>query len=109
MEAGGPRLKSDRRPRSWIRLTQHARTRSPPSRTARMGIRWGRATHAWHHLWRRLAGEGATVSARKVPWGGWGPPDEMAAAVMYLMSPQAQWASGAVLDLIAHPICADHP
>ncbi|RDI68394.1 SDR family NAD(P)-dependent oxidoreductase [Nocardia pseudobrasiliensis] len=33
------------------------------------------------------------------PFGRVGRPDEVAAAVLYLASPQAEWASGAVLDL----------
>ncbi|WP_216893743.1 SDR family NAD(P)-dependent oxidoreductase [Nocardia alni] len=42
--------------------------------------------------------EGDTVRAQS-PFGRVGTPDEVAAAVFYLASAQAQWASGAVLDL----------
>jgi len=33
------------------------------------------------------------------PFGRVAQPDEIAAAVLYLASPQAEWASGAILDL----------
>ncbi|MCR2784597.1 MULTISPECIES: SDR family oxidoreductase [unclassified Microbacterium] len=46
-----------------------------------------------------LAGEGGDGIRAQSPFGRVGTPDEIAAAVMYLTSPQAQWASGAVLDL----------
>lgn len=47
----------------------------------------------------KLAGaEGDSVRAQS-PFGRVGTPEEVAAAVVYLTSPEAQWASGAVLDL----------
>lgn len=46
-----------------------------------------------------LAGtDGDSIRAQS-PFGRVGTPEEVAAAVLYLTSPQAQWASGAVLDL----------
>jgi 3-oxoacyl-[acyl-carrier protein] reductase len=46
-----------------------------------------------------LHGErGAQIRAQS-PFGRVARPDEIAAAVFYLASPQAQWASGAILDL----------
>ncbi|MGY2060736.1 SDR family NAD(P)-dependent oxidoreductase, partial [Nocardia gipuzkoensis] len=47
----------------------------------------------------KLAGaEGDAVRAQS-PFGRVGTPAEIASAVLYLASPQAQWASGTVLDL----------
>jgi NAD(P)-dependent dehydrogenase (short-subunit alcohol dehydrogenase family) len=47
----------------------------------------------------RLAGfEGASIRAQS-PFGRVARPDEVAAAVVYLASAEAEWASGAVLDL----------
>lgn len=47
----------------------------------------------------RLSGpDGEAVKAQS-PFGRVGTPEEVAAAVLYLSSPEAQWASGAVLDL----------
>jgi NAD(P)-dependent dehydrogenase (short-subunit alcohol dehydrogenase family) len=47
----------------------------------------------------RLAGaEGEEIRAQS-PFGRVARPDEIAAAVLYLASPEAEWASGAVLDL----------
>lgn len=47
----------------------------------------------------KLSGaSGAAVRAQS-PFGRVGTPEEVAAAVLYLTSPDAQWASGAVLDL----------
>ncbi|MFE9581576.1 SDR family NAD(P)-dependent oxidoreductase [Nocardia sp. NPDC006044] len=44
------------------------------------------------------APEGDTLRAES-PFGRVGTPDEIAAAIVYLASPQATWASGAILDL----------
>ena len=47
----------------------------------------------------RLEGaEGEQIRAQS-PFGRVGTPGEVAAAIVYLSSPEAQWASGAVLDL----------
>lgn len=47
----------------------------------------------------KLSGaSGAAVRAQS-PFGRVGTPEKVAAAVLYLTSPEAQWASGAVLDL----------
>ena len=47
----------------------------------------------------RLHGpDGDEVKAQS-PFGRVGRPDEIAAAVVYLASPEAEWASGAILDL----------
>ncbi|MGN6753650.1 MAG: SDR family NAD(P)-dependent oxidoreductase [Intrasporangium sp.] len=47
----------------------------------------------------KLSGpEGEAVRAQS-PFGRVGTPEEVAAAVLYLSSPDAQWASGAILDL----------
>jgi NAD(P)-dependent dehydrogenase (short-subunit alcohol dehydrogenase family) len=47
----------------------------------------------------KLSGaEGEAVRAQS-PFGRVGTPEEVAAAVLYLTSPEAQWASGAILDL----------
>ncbi|MFF7291680.1 SDR family NAD(P)-dependent oxidoreductase [Microbacterium sp. NPDC008134] len=42
--------------------------------------------------------EGDSVRAQS-PFGRVGTPEEVAAAIVYLTSPEAQWASGSVLDL----------
>jgi 3-oxoacyl-[acyl-carrier protein] reductase len=42
--------------------------------------------------------DGDEVKAQS-PFGRVGRPDEIAAAVLYLASPEAEWASGAILDL----------
>jgi NAD(P)-dependent dehydrogenase (short-subunit alcohol dehydrogenase family) len=42
--------------------------------------------------------EGAALAAQS-PFGRVGTPEEVAAAVLYLSSPQAAWSSGAVLDV----------
>ena len=42
--------------------------------------------------------EGAALTAQS-PFGRVGTPEEVAAAVLYLSSPQAAWSSGAILDL----------
>jgi 3-oxoacyl-[acyl-carrier protein] reductase len=47
----------------------------------------------------KLNGEGGDALRAQSPFGRVGTPDEVAAAVVYLTSPGAQWASGAVLDL----------
>jgi NAD(P)-dependent dehydrogenase (short-subunit alcohol dehydrogenase family) len=41
---------------------------------------------------------GDTIRAQS-PFGRVARPDEIAAAVLYLASPQAEWASGAIIDL----------
>lgn len=47
----------------------------------------------------KLSGaEGEAVRAQS-PFGRVGTPEEVAAAVLYLTSPEARWASGAILDL----------
>ncbi|MGW7554607.1 SDR family oxidoreductase, partial [Streptomyces rimosus] len=47
----------------------------------------------------RLTGaEGAAIRAQS-PFGRVAAPEEVAAAVRWLASPEAQWSSGAVLDL----------
>jgi 3-oxoacyl-[acyl-carrier protein] reductase len=47
----------------------------------------------------RLAGaEGDEIRAQS-PFGRVARPGEIAAAVVYLASPQAEWASGTILDL----------
>jgi 3-oxoacyl-[acyl-carrier protein] reductase len=46
-----------------------------------------------------LAGPGGDQIRADSPFGRVGRPDEVAAAVVYLASPPAQWASGAILDL----------
>jgi 3-oxoacyl-[acyl-carrier protein] reductase len=46
-----------------------------------------------------LAGDGGDVLRAQSPFGRVGTPEEVAAAILYLTSADAQWASGAVLDL----------
>jgi 3-oxoacyl-[acyl-carrier protein] reductase len=46
-----------------------------------------------------LQGESGDKIRAQSPFGRVGTPDEVAAAVVYLASPQATWASGAILDL----------
>ena len=46
-----------------------------------------------------LAGEGGAVRRVESPFGRVAEPDEIAAAVAFLASPQAEWASGGILDL----------
>jgi 3-oxoacyl-[acyl-carrier protein] reductase len=46
-----------------------------------------------------LAGPGGDGVRAQSPFGRVARPDEVAAAVLYLASPEAEWASGAVLDL----------
>ncbi|MBM3716608.1 MAG: SDR family oxidoreductase, partial [Actinobacteria bacterium] len=47
----------------------------------------------------KLAGAGGEAIRAQSPFGRVATPEEVAAAVVYLTSPQSQWASGAVLDL----------
>ncbi|MGW5052236.1 SDR family NAD(P)-dependent oxidoreductase [Actinokineospora sp. NPDC004072] len=47
----------------------------------------------------RLAGESGAAIAAQSPFGRVGLPSEVAAAVVYLASREALWASGAILDL----------
>lgn len=47
----------------------------------------------------KLAGPEAAALAAQSPFGRVGTPEEVAAAVVYLSSPEATWSSGAVLDL----------
>ena len=44
-------------------------------------------------------GEGGAVRRAESPFGRVAEPDEIAAAVAFLASPQAEWASGGILDL----------
>jgi NAD(P)-dependent dehydrogenase (short-subunit alcohol dehydrogenase family) len=46
-----------------------------------------------------LAGEAGEVRRAESPFGRVADPDEIAAAVAFLASPQAEWASGGILDL----------
>jgi NAD(P)-dependent dehydrogenase (short-subunit alcohol dehydrogenase family) len=46
-----------------------------------------------------LAGEAGAVRRAESPFGRVAEPDEIAAAVAFLASPQAEWASGGILDL----------
>jgi 3-oxoacyl-[acyl-carrier protein] reductase len=46
-----------------------------------------------------LQGETGEAIRAQSPFGRVGQPGEIAAAVLYLASPEAQWASGAILDL----------
>jgi NAD(P)-dependent dehydrogenase (short-subunit alcohol dehydrogenase family) len=47
----------------------------------------------------RLAGPDGDALRAQSPFGRVGRPAEIAAAVVYLASPEAEWASGAILDL----------
>lgn len=47
----------------------------------------------------KLSGEDGDTLRAQSPFGRVGTAEEVAAAVVYLTSPEAQWASGAVLDL----------
>jgi NAD(P)-dependent dehydrogenase (short-subunit alcohol dehydrogenase family) len=47
----------------------------------------------------RLAGASGEAIRAQSPYGRVAAPEEIAAAVLWLASPQAQWSSGAVLDL----------
>lgn len=47
----------------------------------------------------RLQGPDGDAVRAQSPFGRVGTPEEVAAAILYLASPAAQWASGAVLDL----------
>lgn len=47
----------------------------------------------------KLAGEAGDGLRAQSPFGRVGTADEVAAAILYLTSPEAQWASGAILDL----------
>ena len=47
----------------------------------------------------RLSGSSGSELRGQSPFGRVGTPEEVAAAVLYLASPSAAWASGAVLDL----------
>ncbi|GAA1902828.1 3-oxoacyl-ACP reductase FabG [Streptomyces sodiiphilus] len=47
----------------------------------------------------RLAGPGGEAIAAQSPFGRVAGPEEIAAAVLWLASPEAEWSSGAVLDL----------
>lgn len=47
----------------------------------------------------KLDGDAGDDLRAQSPFGRVGTPEEIAAAIAYLTSPQAQWASGAVLDL----------
>ena len=46
-----------------------------------------------------MQGEGGAVRRAESPFGRIGSPEEVAAAVAYLASPEAEWASGGILDL----------
>ena len=46
-----------------------------------------------------LAGPDGDAIRTQSPFGRVARPDEIAAAVVYLASPEAEWASGAILDL----------
>ena len=46
-----------------------------------------------------MAGPGGDEIRAQSPFGRVARPDEIAAAVVYLASPEAEWASGAILDL----------
>jgi 3-oxoacyl-[acyl-carrier protein] reductase len=46
-----------------------------------------------------LQGEGGDAIRAQSPFGRVARPEEIAAAVLYLASPEAHWASGAILDL----------
>ncbi|OZM74239.1 3-oxoacyl-ACP reductase [Amycolatopsis antarctica] len=47
----------------------------------------------------RLTGDSGDALRGQSPFGRVGEPGEVAAAVVYLASPEAQWAAGAILDL----------
>ena len=47
----------------------------------------------------KLSGASGEAVRAQSPFGRVGTPEEVAAAVLYLTSPDAQWASGAILDL----------
>ncbi|BDY26695.1 SDR family NAD(P)-dependent oxidoreductase [Mycolicibacterium mageritense] len=47
----------------------------------------------------RLRGEDGMALRHQSPFDRVGTPDEVASAIVYLASPQAEWASGAILDL----------
>lgn len=47
----------------------------------------------------RLTGEEANTIREQSPFGRVGTPDEVAAAVLYLASPEALWSSGTVVDV----------
>lgn len=46
-----------------------------------------------------MQGEGGRIRRAESPFGRIGTPDDVAAAVVYLASPAAEWASGGILDL----------
>lgn len=46
-----------------------------------------------------LSGEGGVVRRAESPFGRVAEPEEVAAAVTYFASPEAEWASGSILDL----------
>jgi NAD(P)-dependent dehydrogenase (short-subunit alcohol dehydrogenase family) len=46
-----------------------------------------------------LAGPGGDAIRAQSPFGRVAQPGEIAAAVVYLASPEAEWASGTILDL----------
>ena len=48
---------------------------------------------------RSLAGPSGDQIREQSPFGRVARPGEIAAAVLYLASPDAEWASGAILDL----------
>lgn len=47
----------------------------------------------------RLSGDAGDTIRSQSPFGRVATPDEVAAAIVYLASPDAQWASGTILDL----------
>lgn len=47
----------------------------------------------------KLAGPSGADLVAQSPFGRVGTPEEVAAAVLYLSSPEAAWSSGAVLDV----------
>ena len=46
-----------------------------------------------------MAGEGGAIRRAESPFGRIGTPEELASAIAYLASPEAEWASGGILDL----------
>ena len=58
-------------------------------------------THVLRGLVHRdvLTGEQGDALRAQSPFGRVGTPEDVAAAVLYLTSPEAQWAAGAILDL----------